>query len=151
MLWCTEISFVISFFNFEKIGVKPGFPFMQLNQATYSKLGKKSNFDMFYKNDCWAVICYPICMTNERGIIVLSFPDIRFVILLFVFQRFEIKSGFPFFNSHCTVIHWVWPQWKFLCVLEANPETELYLFFEIAFLIQNMSGGGGEKTIKTSI
>ena len=56
MLSCTEISFVMSFFNFEKFGVKPGFPFTQLNQATYSKLGeeKKSNFDMFYKNYCWA-------------------------------------------------------------------------------------------------
>ena len=34
---------------------------------------EKSNFDMFYKNYCWAVICYPICMTNvsyERGLIV---------------------------------------------------------------------------------
>ena len=30
-------SFVISFFNFEKFGVKPGFLFTQLNQATYSK------------------------------------------------------------------------------------------------------------------
>ena len=42
-------------------------------------------------------------MTNvsyERGITVLSFPDISFVILLFVFffYRFEIKSGFPFFK-----------------------------------------------------
>ena len=27
-------------FNFEKFGVKPGFPFTQPNQATYSKLGK---------------------------------------------------------------------------------------------------------------
>ena len=39
-------------------------------------------------------------MTNvayERGIIILSFPDISFVILLFVFQRFEIISGFPLF------------------------------------------------------
>ena len=27
MLSCTEISFVISFFNFEKFGVKPVFPF----------------------------------------------------------------------------------------------------------------------------
>ena len=47
---------------------------------------------------------FTVCMTNvsyERVIIVLSFPDISFVILLFVFQRFEIKSGFPFFNSHC--------------------------------------------------
>ena len=66
---------------------------------------------MFYEKDCWAVICYPICMTNvsyERGIIVLSFPDISFVILLFVFQKFEIKSGFPtsfFFNSYCIIIN----------------------------------------------
>ena len=37
----------------------------------------------------------------ERDIIVLSFPVISFVILIFVFQRFEIKSGFPFFDSHC--------------------------------------------------
>ena len=106
MLSCTEISFF--FFNFEKFWDKPGFPFTQLNQATctYSKLGEIFFFDMFYKNDCWAVICHPICMNNvshERGIIVLSFPDISFVILLFVFQRFEIKYGFPFFfNSPCT-------------------------------------------------
>ena len=61
---------------------------------------EKINFDMFYKNDCWAVICYPICVTNvwyEREIIVLSFPVIRFVILILVFLRFEIKSGFPFY------------------------------------------------------
>ena len=36
MLSCTEISFNI-LFNFEK----PGFPFTQLNQATYSKLEEK--------------------------------------------------------------------------------------------------------------
>ena len=39
MLSGTEINFVISFFTFEKFEVKPGFPFTQLNQATYSKLG----------------------------------------------------------------------------------------------------------------
>ena len=39
MLSCTEISFITLFFV-EKFGVKPGFPFTQLNQATYSKLGK---------------------------------------------------------------------------------------------------------------
>ena len=47
-----------------------------------------------------------ICVTNvsyESEIIVLSFPVISFVILIFVFQRFEIKSGFPFFDSHCIV------------------------------------------------
>ena len=49
MLLCTEISFVISFFNFEKFGVKPGFPFTQLNHATYSKLGKKVILTCFTK------------------------------------------------------------------------------------------------------
>ena len=77
-------------------------------QSSYLlKTWGKSDFDMFYKNYCWAVICYPIYMTNvsyERRIIVLSFPDISFVILLFIFQRFEIKSGCPFFNSHCILI-----------------------------------------------
>ena len=57
-------SVLLYFFQFEKLGVKPGFPITQLNQATYSKLGKKSNIDMFHKNDCWAVICYPICMNH---------------------------------------------------------------------------------------
>ena len=41
-------SFVISFFNFEKFGVKPWIPFTQLNQATHLNL-EESNFDMFYK------------------------------------------------------------------------------------------------------
>ena len=70
------------------------------------KTWKTFNFDMFYKNDCWAVICYPICVTNvsyERKIIILSFPVISLVILIFVFLRFEIKSGFPFFFSHCAI------------------------------------------------
>ena len=107
MLSCTEISFVISFLNFEKFWVKLGFPFTQLNRANTHNL-EKINFDMFYKNDCWVVICYPICVTNvsyESEIIVLSFPVISFVILIFVFLRFEIKSGFPFFDSHCICYH----------------------------------------------
>ena len=98
MLSCTEISFVISFFNFEKFWVKPGLSFTKLNRANTQNL-EKMNFDMFYKNDWWAVICYPICVTNisyERKIIVLPFPVISFVTLIFVFQIFEIKSGFPF-------------------------------------------------------
>ena len=51
MLSCTEISlkFVISVFNFEKCLVKPGFPFTQLNQATYSKRGKKVILKCFTK------------------------------------------------------------------------------------------------------
>ena len=99
MLSCTEISVVISFFKFEKFWVKPGFPFTQLNRANAQSL-EKLNFDMFYKNDCWTVICYPICVTNlsyDREIIVLSFPVIGFVILICVFLRFEIQSGFPFY------------------------------------------------------
>ena len=99
MLSCTEIIFVISFCNFEKSWVKPGLPFTQLNRANTQNL-ENLNFDMFYQNDCWAVICYPICVTNvsyDRAIFVLSFRIISFVILIFVFLRFEIKSGFPFF------------------------------------------------------
>ena len=99
MLSCTEISFVISFFNFEKFWVKLGLSFTKLNRANTQNLGKM-NFDMFYKNYWWAVICYSICVTNvsyERKIIVLPFPVISFVILIFVFQIFEIKSGFPFY------------------------------------------------------
>ena len=42
------VSFVISFFNFDKFGVKPWIPFTQLNQATHLNL-EESNFDMFYK------------------------------------------------------------------------------------------------------
>ena len=49
MLSCTESSFVISFFNFEKFGVTSGFPFTQLNQATYSKLGEKIILTSFTK------------------------------------------------------------------------------------------------------
>ena len=51
MLSCIEISFVISFFNFEKFWVKPGFPFTQLNRANTQNL-EKINSDMFYKDDC---------------------------------------------------------------------------------------------------
>ena len=49
MLSCTEICCVISVFKFEKFGVKPGFPFTQLNQSTYSKLGKKVILACFTK------------------------------------------------------------------------------------------------------
>ena len=48
MLSCTEISFVISFVNFEKCWVKPGFPFTQLNRANTQNL-ENINLDMFYK------------------------------------------------------------------------------------------------------
>ena len=51
MLSCIEISFVISFFNFEKSWVKPGFPFTHLNRANTQNL-ENINFDMFYKNYC---------------------------------------------------------------------------------------------------
>ena len=41
MLSCTEISFVISLFNFEKFWVNPGFPFTQLNRANTQNLERK--------------------------------------------------------------------------------------------------------------
>ena len=72
MLSCTEISFVISFFNFEKFWVKPGFPVTQLNRANTQNLERKIIAEQS---------CYPICVTNvsyEREIIVLSFPVISF-------------------------------------------------------------------------
>ena len=61
MLSFTEISFVISFFNCEKFGVKPGFPFTQLNQATYSKLGKKV-----------ILICFTKIIAEQSSIIQYS-------------------------------------------------------------------------------
>ena len=100
MISCTEISFVIYFFQFCEIWSPTRVSFYATQSSYLLKTLKKSNFDMFYKNDCWAVICYPIYMTNvsyERGIIVLSFSDISFVIFLFVFQRLEINFFFFFF------------------------------------------------------
>ena len=103
MLSCTEISSVISFFSFEKFWVKPGLPSTQLNLANTQNL-EKINFDMFYKNYCWAVICYPICVTNvsyKREVIVLSFPVISFVILILFFWDSILNLGFLFIDSHC--------------------------------------------------
>ena len=103
MLSCTEISSVISFFSFEKVWVKLGLPSTQLNLANTQNM-EKINFDMFYKNYCWAVICYPICVTNasyNREVIVLSFPVISFVILIFVFRDSILNLGFLFIDSHC--------------------------------------------------
>ena len=120
MLSCTEISFVVSFFNFDKFWVKPGSPFKQLNRANTQNL-ENLNFDMFYKNYCWAVICYPICVTNisyDREIIVLSFPVISFVILIFVFLGFEIKSGLPFYwlTLYSCFIHLSFLVWNSLSI-----------------------------------
>ena len=49
MLSCTEISFVISFSKFWEIRSQNGFPFTQLNQATYSKLREKIILTCFTK------------------------------------------------------------------------------------------------------
>ena len=49
MLSCTEISFVISFFNFEKFWVKPGLPFTKLNRANTQNLKKKKFRHVFTK------------------------------------------------------------------------------------------------------
>ena len=64
-------------------------------------------------------------MTNvsyERGIIVLSFLDSSFVILCFVFQIFEIKSGFPIFYSHCIGLY-----------MPACPRLNAHLFNKMSF------------------
>ena len=58
------------FFKFEKVGVKPGFPFTQLNQATYSELGNL-NFDVFLQKiiaEQSSVIQYawPMCHMKEE-------------------------------------------------------------------------------------
>ena len=48
---CTEISFVIAFFDFENFLFKSGFPFTHLNRANTQNF--ETNFcDMFYKNYC---------------------------------------------------------------------------------------------------
>ena len=104
MLLCTEISLVIYIFSIlRNLESNPGFLLRNSIKLLTQNLEeeKKSNFDMFYKYDCWAVICYPICMTNmsyERGIIVYTIiPDISFVILLFVFRDLKLNLGFLFF------------------------------------------------------
>ena len=51
MLSCTEISFVISFFNFEKFGVKPGFPF--LTHTVYM------HYNLFFPRICFK------CLENK--------------------------------------------------------------------------------------
>ena len=70
MLSCTEICFGISIFNFEKFGVKPGFLCTQLNQATYSKLGKRVILTRFTKiiAEQSSVIQYawPMCHMKEE-------------------------------------------------------------------------------------
>ena len=76
------------FFQFWEILSQTGASFYATQSSYNTQNLEKINFDMFYKNDCWAVICYPICVTNvsyEREIIVLSFPVISFVILIFFF------------------------------------------------------------------
>ena len=108
--WTMYNFFLFSLFyrNFES---NPGF--LLRNSIELILKTWKSTFDMFYKNYCWAVIYYPICVTNvsyERRIKVLPFPVISFVILLFVFHRFEIKSGWFFFiflYSHC-IVSWTY-------------------------------------------
>ena len=99
MLSCTEISFVISFSQFWEIWSQTlGFLLRNSIKPLSQNLEKKVILTCFTKiiAEQSSVIQYawPMCH-NERGIIVLSFSDISFVILLFVFQRSEIKSGFP--------------------------------------------------------
>ena len=98
MHWIIFVKYL--FINFEKFWVKPGIPFTQLNQPTYSELGE-SNFDTFYKNYCWALSVksniHDQCVIWKRNVLHVSFLDIILFILLLVFQIFEIKSVFPLF------------------------------------------------------
>ena len=57
MLSCTEIRFVISCFVvvaaiLRNLESKSGFLLRNSIKLTYSKLGGKRSFDMFYKSDC---------------------------------------------------------------------------------------------------
>ena len=68
-------NFCYIFFFFEKCGVKPGFLFTTNSiKLLTQNLGEKVILTCFYKNACWAVICYyAICMTNvsyKREIII---------------------------------------------------------------------------------
>ena len=71
----------------------------------------KTNFDIFYKNYCWAVICYPIGMTNvsyERGILVPAYYHSLILVLWFFFSFFrdlKLNMGFLFFFTLTLYIH----------------------------------------------
>ena len=43
---------------------------------------------------------------HDQSVIWL-FPNISFVILFFVFQKFEIKSGFPFLLTHSVLLLYI--------------------------------------------
>ena len=101
MLSCTEIRFVISFFFsiLRNLESNSGFHLRNSIKLLTQTL-EKGDFDMFYKT----LLLNSHLLSNmhdqvsyERELIVLSFPDTSFVILLFVFQRFDMKSVFPFF------------------------------------------------------
>ena len=78
------------FFQFWEILSQTGASFYATQSSYDTQNLEKINFDMFYQNYCWAVICYPICVNNvsyERGIIVLSFPVISFCDPYFCFSE----------------------------------------------------------------
>ena len=60
MLSCIEIGFVITFFNFEKFGVKPGFPFFLTH--TLSKYAGLKTF-----SQCFSAVSYPVRRVPCRG------------------------------------------------------------------------------------
>ena len=60
MLSCTELSF----FNLEKFGVKRGFPFTQLNQATYSKLEEEKVI----------LTCFTKIIAEQSSVIQYAWP-----------------------------------------------------------------------------
>ena len=98
------ISVLWSDLNFERFSIVSLFPFYVhcIYTEENPKLGQ-SNFDMFCKIDCCAVIRQRIWMTNipyeSKGIILL-FSDISFMISDLNFERFSVVSLYPFY-VHC--------------------------------------------------
>ena len=66
----------------------------------------EDNFDMLYKNDCWAAIQDPVLTINVpyKRTNKYAPTDNNFTILLFDFERFRIESRFPFWTHKCITI-----------------------------------------------
>ena len=93
MLSCTEISFVINFFKFEKFGVKPGFPFFSTH-TVYENI-----FLAVYYNTSDIFLSFQNCVIRDgsqahlRSVDVNGFPrfHIWWVLYDFESENVEIK------------------------------------------------------------
>ena len=92
----------------ENFWVKPEFPFTQLNRANTKNL-EIFNLYMFYKNYCWAVICYPICVTNvsyERAILLYYHSMLLVLWSLFFSFFWDLKLNLGFlFLTHTVFLY----------------------------------------------